>query len=587
VNEFRLYAHDLLYILKHMYSPELIKSVQVSLSKQNEEKIQYISLVSKFLKRLISLFNSLLDIKDWVDGHILILMSFDDLKKKLRLDEFSVPDILDYKTQTTNVWKFLHYMSILVQINNDSKQCEDFEFIYLTFYVALLCGICSQNYRKKPRVELLLKNSGDYVNLIFELHNMVNGGPRINQTPVTISKEYFLKLYGLELNVVNIKQKKDFLMTSSKEIVNLNMYTENKNVINDVVIYKHFRQNNDVVNVEDNTEIQNNNVEDNTKILNDNVEDNTKIQNDNVEDNTELQNDNHLNSPEKQEIVNNGTILQSPEKLHRVNSPEKQEVVNNGTILQSPEKLHRVNSPEKQEIVNNGNILQSPEKLHRVNSPEKQEVVNNGTILQSPEKQEVINDSIILQSPEKLHCVNSPEKQEVVNNGTILQSSEKQEVINDSIILQSPEKSPEKHELTNNDIILQSPEKQEVVNNGTNLRTREKRKAIKTDTILRTFEKSDTEKQSLIDNLMTSELNSPDIVRLEQNSHVIITPGNETFINNECIIDIPKLVNTTQPNSNDLILDVDSDFIKTRAPKRKYNKRKNQTVKTKKEKVED
>jgi hypothetical protein len=213
INEFEFYkkeykrnANLFLFLMKLKYS---------DMALANEEKTQKINpnikpklsparrdvivdTISKLYK-FIGLFNDIT-----VDNNApYYLWSYVSSKKLLGLDDEPTPtDAEQILEQWAHIsWGFLHSASIVVYFSKSKKMYEGFIFMYYNFYVYLMCGVCEFNYqRKNEREDLLNKCGEDVITLIYKLHNIVNGGVRMQQQPpTTFSKLEFLALYKLSL----------------------------------------------------------------------------------------------------------------------------------------------------------------------------------------------------------------------------------------------------------------------------------------------------------------------------------------------------------------------------------------------------
>lgn len=200
LNEFKSSADKLLYIIKHaLYPPAaLLHAATVTRSAQVAPKLTDVSKLktTTFLLNVLSSFiMNVIGINFNMESTA--LLGYDTLRQVLKLQDFPIATSATIETWYLTYWSFLHTSSIILYRRRDDKKLWGmFEFIFYLFYMLLPCGICSINFRAKPRLELIDKFHVDIIRGMFDFHNLVSA----SKTPpgVEMSFEDFLGRYKLE-----------------------------------------------------------------------------------------------------------------------------------------------------------------------------------------------------------------------------------------------------------------------------------------------------------------------------------------------------------------------------------------------------
>ena len=208
INEFKVNSNVVLYIVKSMYQAEKIKDELVKLKKNPpvssllvKDKPAFLRLTNVAILKLVNFIKSLLDIDETTSTTIPALQSFADLQRELGISDLSTPPNTVFPFWYDYYWKFLHYATILIYIDQragGTSALEQFKYIFVTFFMYIPCGECQENFKKKPRIEIAKTFDTDIIYKMFEFHNYVNSLPRIsNKAPSSITFDEFCKIYSI------------------------------------------------------------------------------------------------------------------------------------------------------------------------------------------------------------------------------------------------------------------------------------------------------------------------------------------------------------------------------------------------------
>jgi hypothetical protein len=207
LNQFKSYADKVLMILKHdrgMYPPatllqatNLITTSRVAAPQSKAKLKATLQILNVFVTFIGRITGAITPEVTKIDG---VNTNYETLRIVLKLNDFpkiSESDLVFVNWQKY-YWPFLHYTSIQLYFNRDTVLWNEFAFIFYLFDLLLPCGICAENFRKKPREELIRdKFSNDIIMGMFEFHNMVNQSKVPPSSAIEFSE--FAKLYHVEV----------------------------------------------------------------------------------------------------------------------------------------------------------------------------------------------------------------------------------------------------------------------------------------------------------------------------------------------------------------------------------------------------